>query len=188
MNTTSQQFFEQMYRQNPDPWHFSSNPYELNRYQTIISALAHRRYARAFEPACSVGVLTEQLARLCDSVQAIDISSTAVAAAQTRCAALPNVRIACASLAESIPSRYDLLVFSEVGYYFTVPNLRSIITRCIMHLTPGGTLLASHWLGTSPDHILSGDLVHQTIDILPGLHLEHSRRLKDFRLDRWRKL
>jgi SAM-dependent methyltransferase len=187
MNTTTQQFFEQLYQQNPDPWRFGSSSYELQRYETILRALTHRRYRHAFEPGCSVGVLTEQLATLCDQVDAIDISPTAVERARERCALLPGVHIVCASVTGFLPESFDLLVFCEVGYYFDEEQLRALLVRCLANLQPGGTLLASHWLGHSPDHVLSGDAVHGVLAELPGLQREHGDRHVNFRLDRWRK-
>jgi hypothetical protein len=188
MNTTSAEFFEAKYQQSEDPWHFASNGYELERYAAILRALAPARYRHAFEPACSIGVLTAKLATICDRVEASDISATAVAHASQRCAALGNVTVGCASLSESIPASCDLLVFSEIGYYFHPSKLRTILAECITHLEANGTLLACHWLGHSSDHIMSGDETHAIIASMPQIHLEHSERHPDFRLDRWRKL
>ena len=89
-STTSRAFFEEKYKGSEDPWRFASSSYELGRYDAIINALSFRRYRRAFEPACSIGVLTEQLAIICDRVDATDISSTAVEQAIHRCQAAPE--------------------------------------------------------------------------------------------------
>jgi hypothetical protein len=48
-------------------------------------------------------------------------------------------------------------------------------------------LLAVHWLGTSKDHVLTGDQVHSMLRALPGLVLDLSERREEFRLDRWVK-
>jgi len=100
---TSADFFEAKYQANPDPWDFASSATELFRYDTTIAALGSRRYRHAFEPACSLGVLTARLATVCDRVSAFDFSPTAAAQAADRCAALPNVDIRCASIADAIP-------------------------------------------------------------------------------------
>jgi SAM-dependent methyltransferase len=184
---SSQKFFEQKYREDSDPWYFASSPYELGRYDAVLAALSNRRYRRAFEPGCSIGVLTQRLALLCDRVDAIDISPTAVSLARQRCAKLSNVSIQCASLASSAPENFDLLVFCEIGYYFSHEELLTVLANCVSHLAPGGICLASHWLGVSPDHILSGDDVHEVAASIPDLYLEQSERNSHFRLDRWRK-
>jgi SAM-dependent methyltransferase len=186
-NPSSQSFFDAKYQQSPDPWNFAGSPYEHARYAAILGALNFRQYQSAFEPGSSIGVLTQSLAQFCDHVDAIDISPTAAELARKRCSALSNVTVRCSSLAEYIPASFDLLVFSEIGYYFSFAELRAVLDRCIANLQPGGTLLATHWLGTSPDHILSGNDVHATIAAIPGLVLEHSDHRESFRLDRWRK-
>jgi hypothetical protein len=66
--------------------------------------------------------------------------------------------------------------------------LRAILGRCVGNLTLQGTMLASHWLGSSSDHILGGDAVHQMIASIPGIRLEHSLHYDGFRLDRWKKI
>jgi SAM-dependent methyltransferase len=184
---TSQNFFEQKYRQSSDPWSFSTSPYELDRYAAIVASLAGRMYLRAFEPGCSVGVLTERLSPLCVLVEAIEISPTATGLARERCRLLSNVDVCCASISDYIPDSFDLLVFCEIGYYFSIEKLRCLLSDCIWYLASGGIICAAHWLGRSPDHLLDGDTVHQTLASMPGLVLEHSERHQYFRLDRWRK-
>jgi methylase of polypeptide subunit release factors len=118
-NTTSQEFFEAKYRENSDPWAFASNDYEQNRYSVILRALGSRRYRRAFEPGCSIGILTARLASICDHIDAIDISPTAVTRARHYCAHLDNVNIHCGSLPKDVPAgTFDLVILSEIGYYF----------------------------------------------------------------------
>ena len=99
---SSSAFFEAKYQQDLDPWNFSSDAYELGRYDAIIGAISHRRYHQAFEPGCSIGVLTERLAIHCEAVDAIDFSSTAAAQAQARCRYLPNVVVTCAGIPEIV--------------------------------------------------------------------------------------
>jgi cyclopropane fatty-acyl-phospholipid synthase-like methyltransferase len=185
-SATSRTFFEEKYKGNEDPWEFASSPYELARYDAIIQALSFRRYRRAFEPACSIGVLTEQLATLCDRVDAIDISSTAVEQAVQRCRQFTNVSIKQGALPPDIPAgKFDLIVFSEVGYYFTKPQLRSLIDQLMSSLESESIFLAAHWLGSSPDHILDGNEVHEIVSSTKGLIHDHAEHHPGFRLDRW---
>ena len=182
---SSAAFFEAKYQREADPWSFSSKPSELYRYECIIGALAHRRYASAFEPGCSVGVLTEQLALLCDHVHALDFSATAVARARERCASLPHVQVECASIPDVLPSAAtDLLVLSEIGYYLPLAEWTALAQSIIEPLRPGTTVLAAHWLGYSEDHTIRGDEVHAALLALPSLALDYSERHPTFRLDR----
>ncbi len=182
---SSATFFEAKYQKKADPWSFSSKPSELFRYDHILNSLAERRYASAFEPGCSIGVLTERLASACDHVHALDFSATAVARARQRCAGLPNVTVECASIPDVLPSATtDLVVLSEIGYYLPLAEWTALAKAIIEPLRPGATVLAAHWLGYSEDHTLSGDEVHSALLALPSLTLEYSERHPTFRLDR----
>ena len=185
-NPTSQEFFEAKYRENNDPWAFASNAYEQTRYFEILRALDSRRYGRAFEPGCSIGVLTARLASICEHVDAIDISSTAVRQARHHCAHLSNVCIRCGSLPKDAPpGTFDLVVLSEIGYYFDRQDLFKVGSHIVERLKPSGVLLAVHWLGHSEDHLMDGDSVHEILNRLDGLTLEFSERHAGFRIDRW---
>jgi len=185
-STTSRAFFEDKYKRDEDPWKFASSSYELGRYDAIIQALSFRRYRRCFEPACSIGVLTEPLAAICDRVDAIDISAKAIEQAVQRCRLLANVIIKQGALPAEIPAgAFDLIVFSEVGYYFEKPQLRALIDQLIGSLESDGIFLAAHWLGASPDHILEGNEVHEIVSSTKGLIHDHAEQHPGFRLDRW---
>jgi SAM-dependent methyltransferase len=184
--SASQSFFEAKYREDVDPWHFTSSAYECGRYDATIRALEGHRFARAFEPGCSIGVLTERLAKICDRVEAMDISPTAVRQAQKRCRSYPNVTISHGALPDAIPQGdFDLIVFSEIGYYFDTAALGEMAAQLAVRLTIGGVFLAVHWLGSSADHRLTGDQVHELLSAIPGLQPMESQRHEGFRLDRW---
>jgi SAM-dependent methyltransferase len=182
---TSRLFFEQMYRRNPDPWNFESSDYERRRYDAIWCAVNDRRYHRAFEPGCSIGLLTARLALLSDTIQAVDISPTAVRHARRHCRSLPNVEIACAAFPEFVPrGSFDLIVISEVGYYFDARQLEMLGNDLVKRMSRGGVLLVAHWTGISKDHRLSGENVHRIFTGLEGLTPVHGERHSEFLLDR----
>jgi trans-aconitate methyltransferase len=186
VDPVSREFFEAKYQRTLDPWAFASSSYEQNRYDEIMAAVDNRRFRRAFEPGCSIGVLTERLASICDHVNASDVSPTAVARAAQRCSRFPRVTFDTGALPSDLPEGpFDLIVLSEVGYYLTAPALRSLAIAFIARLEPAGVLLAAHWLGNSPDHILSGDEVHDILNASPGCTPEKSRRYEGFRVDTW---
>lgn len=188
IDSSSAEFFEHKYQQSADPWNFSSSAYEQLRYDVTMQALAGRHFRHAFEPGCSVGVLTERLAHICTRVTAVDLSPTAINAARSRCAGLPNVDLRVASFSDAIPEpAFDLVVLSEIGYYFDAPTLERHSNNVLQHLEPGGWLLAVHWLGYSKDHRLSGDEVHAVLASRDGITLQHSERHPGFLLDRWSK-
>jgi predicted TPR repeat methyltransferase len=187
-NTVSKEFFEEKYRANRDPWDFASSSYELNRYDEIMRLLGDRSFNHGFEPGCSIGVLTEHLATRCLQLIAMDISPSAVAMARTRCAHYPNVRIVEGSLPQDLPTAtFDLIVFSEIGYYFergALAGLRDLLTE---RLAPQGVLVGVHWLGVSADHLLMGDEVHDVLRLSNSLRMTASQRHDGFLLESWER-
>jgi len=118
-DTASQALFEAKYRHDGDLWDFATSTYEQTRYSAILSSLNGRRFRRAFEPGCSIGILTARLAAQCGRVEAIDISTTAASRAEERCRPLSNVNVRQGSLPGDIPGgAFDLILFIEIGYYF----------------------------------------------------------------------
>jgi SAM-dependent methyltransferase len=167
-DTTSAEFFERKYLAEPDPWKFATSDYEQFRYDTIVRLLENARYGYAYEPGCSIGELTVRLAPLCDQLTASDISPTASQRTRERCLEFHNVTIVSAALAHFVPtSALDLVVLSEIGYYFDRDQLRPLGNLLVNNLNEGATLIASHWLGSSPDHKLHGDDVHEFLQTLP---------------------
>lgn len=188
INTVSKEFFEEKYRADNDPWEFSSSSYERNRYAETLRILGTRKFRCAFEPGCSIGILTEQLATRCKRLFAMDISPTAVSLARDRCAAHPHVTIVEGALPAQMPiGIFDLIVFSEIGYYFERAVLAESRDQLIERLTPHGLLIAVHWLGESSDHVLTGDEVHDILRTSDSLSLNESRRYDGFILESWER-
>ena len=180
--------FEDRYRRDSDPWQFATSSYEQRRYDVTIACLPAQHYERAFEPGCAIGELTARLSLRCDQIEASDGSPTVVAAARRRLAHLRNVTLAVASIPDDWPEgSFDLIMLSEIGYYFDETELGIIAGRARQSLRSSGVLMAVHWLGSSPDHVLHGDDVHPVLE--HGSGLDHTGRFRDagFRLDWWTK-
>jgi len=165
------------------------------RYETILGFVPHGRFHRVFEPGCSIGELTDRLASRCGFVTAIDIAEGAVELARQRCRDRVNVDVRQGSLLDDMPSdRFDLIVFSEIGYYFTKSQLTEVAAELAARIDDGGQLLAAHWTGGSADHILSGASVHAMLrKHLPMEHLHHEMHSADdgddgFILDIWTQM
>jgi SAM-dependent methyltransferase len=163
-----------------------STEYERLRFQATLGALSRKTYAHAFEPGCGAGELTAQLARTCDRVSATDISQGAVTCAMLRCAHWRNVGIRCADIRSHLPQDpADLIVFSEIGYYFSAPELLRIARSLVSRLTPGGEFIAAHWLNPGVGHVLHADAVHcQLLANLP-LRWLAGERYGGLRIDTW---
>lgn len=181
--------FEARYRADADPWDFATSSYEQGRYDEVLGALQRPDYRRAYEPGCSIGALTERLALRCAALYAVDVSATAIAEARARCAGLPQVHLAVGSVTDPIPNELDLVVFSEIGYYFETPELDAIIEHLVRALEAGGELVACHWLGHSNDHRLHGSVVHERLTAVLGdrfAHMHHEDA-PGFVIDGWRR-
>jgi cyclopropane fatty-acyl-phospholipid synthase-like methyltransferase len=181
------QYFERLYRDDPDPWRFASSAYEQRKYGLTLASLPHPRYHRAFEPGCSIGVLTAGLARRCDSLLATDLVPAAARACADRLADQAHVRVVCRDLADGWPAeRFDLVVLSEIAYYFAEPQLRRLVRQATSSLEPEGTLLAVHWRGET-DYALTGDQAHRVIDGQAGLRPVVHHQEPEFLLDAWER-
>jgi predicted TPR repeat methyltransferase len=180
--------FEARYRGGRDPWSFEDSAYELNRYRTLITSLRMAAYGTVYEPGCSIGVLTHQLGTMAKRVIACDFAPTAVEQARLRCADETNVEVVCADLRTFAPDApLDLIVFSEIGYYFSEAELAAMAALLAARLVPDGEFMAAHWLGDSADHVLHGDRVHEILEENLGLCPFRSERHSGFRLDSWIK-
>jgi SAM-dependent methyltransferase len=162
--------FRERYAASPDPYRLAERWYEARKYALSVALLPKERYGTAFEPGCSIGVLTAMLALRCDSLLACDAVPEAVASARARTAGLPGVRVEQWAIPREWPPRsFDLVIFSELLYYFDDADLGQVLGLGIGALRPGGQLLAVHWRHPAPDHPRTGDEVHQDLAAHPGL-------------------
>ncbi|PSR18070.1 methyltransferase [filamentous cyanobacterium CCP3] len=179
-------FFEQLYQTDADPWQFETSPYEAAKYAATLAALSRPRYASAFEIGGSIGVLTAQLATRCDSLLSVDLSTVAQAKAIQRCQHLPQVQFEIMNVPHDYPSdRFDLVLLSEVGYYWCWADLHLAQARIYDSLKPGGHLLLVHWVHDAPSYPLRGNDVHDAFADFAATRLQHLHdgRTADYRLD-----
>lgn len=182
-------YFEDVYRANDDPWGFETSPYETAKYAATLAALPRPRYRNGFEIGCSFGVLTERLAGRCDALLAVDVVEAVLARARARCRDLPWVRFARMAVPASFPpDRFDLIVVSEVGYYWSAEDLARAREAIVDGLEPGGHLVLVHWTPLVHDYPLTGDQVHDAFvagedEGLPRLRHVEGRREERYRLD-----
>ncbi|MGI8499764.1 MAG: SAM-dependent methyltransferase [Hassallia sp.] len=178
-------YFEALYGTDADPWKFETSEYEAQKYTVTIAALP-KRYKSAFEIGGSIGVLTEKLASKCDFLLSIDVSKLAQEKAIQRCQHLKQVRFQIMRLPEQYPEEtFDLVLVSEVGYYWCWEDLQKAKQCILEHLEPGGHLLLVHWTQYARDYPLNGDQVHDSFMELTPTNLRHlkNQREEQYRLD-----
>ena len=177
-------YFEGLYAESGDPWNFETSEYEQHKYARTLSVLGERTFRRALEAGASIGIFTEMLADRCDELLAVDVSERAVATARRRLSERGHVRVERRTLPEEMPDGpFDLIVASEVLYYFPREEMLTVLRGFERELARGGVLLAVHWRRETETYPLQGDEVH---DLL----VEHTRLLNretiiepDYRLD-----
>lgn len=191
-NTLSPTYFDDVYRANEDPWAFASSPYERGKYAATLAALPRPRYERVFEIGSSIGVFTAQLATRCGHLLSVDVSEAALAQARQRCASLPQVELRKMQVPKEFPSgEFDLILLSEVGYYWSPTDLAHAADQMLASLPTGGQLLLVHWTPVVPDYPQTGDQVHEFfLEKTQGngqLQHLHGERAEKYRLDLFEK-
>ena len=178
------EYFEELYTTSPDPWNFETSDYERAKYRRTLDVLGNRRFRRALEAGASIGVFTQMLAELCDELLAVDVSERAVAAASERLKGLEHVRVERRTLPEEMPEGpFDLILASEVLYYFPREEMLAMLDAFETILAPGGALLAVHWRRETRTYPLQGDEVHGLLVAHTTLTLTESVAEPDYRLD-----
>lgn len=183
-------YFNQVYDQHDDPWSFETSTYEHAKYDQTIAALPDRRYASALEIGCSIGVLTERLAPYCDELLAVDVVDPPLRRARRRLAGQPHVAFERRCLPAEFPAaNFDLIVLSEVGYYWNEKDLERSVTAIRRALRPGGVLVLVHFTPYVPDYPLTGDEVHEAFAAGLGRRFDRvrSQRAERYRLDVYRR-
>jgi SAM-dependent methyltransferase len=152
--TIPPEYFDEKYKADIDPWRFKTSAYERGKYQATIGCLTKERYASALEVGCSIGELTKLLGPRCTRLLAVDASPTAIEAA--RAANGPDILFRVANLPAEFPDgSFDLIVLSEVLYYFEKADLERVAKSCIDSISRDGEIVLCHWLGET-DYPLTG--------------------------------
>jgi SAM-dependent methyltransferase len=188
-----QRHFEALYAADDDPWHVRDAWYERRKRAIVLAALGKPRYRSAFEPGCGNGEMSAALAQRCDHLLACDGAEGAVAAARRRVAQAGAERGRVLIERRSLPAdwpratTFDLVVVSELAYYFEPAALVSLLSMAGASLDAGGELVLCHYLHDFDDRAASTELVHAAAGRLPGFVRTLRHADQDFLLETWRK-
>jgi len=168
--------FEALYEGNADPWQVGSSWYEQRKRSILLACLPRLRYRRAWEPGCSLGHLTAELAQRCDRLVSSDISPRAVAVARELVGA-DNVTIDVAQTPVQVPDldtgSCDLVVLSEFLYYLPDRARAATIELAAKLLEPGGHVVVAHWRGHPADAHCSGEQANADVVAALGSNPVH---------------
>ena len=188
MTSTDRQYFVDLYASDPDPWKFATSWYEQRKYALTADALPNEHYRRAFEPGCSIGVLSELLATRCGRLLVTDIVPAVVEEASRRLAPYGNVVVEQRAIPDCWPAeKFDLIVLSEIAYYFDAATLKAITDHVVQSTEWGAHVLAVHWRGET-NYPLTGDRVHGLIDGCNQLQNIAHYSDANFVLDLWERM
>lgn len=186
MTAPGSDYFDGVYDGADDPWGFADHWYEQRKRALTLAALPSARYRSAFEPACSVGLLSEALAGRCDALLSSDVVERAVQLARGRLAGHAHVRVERRGLPADWPvgETYDLVVLSEFGYYLSSQDWDRVIAATVASLAPDGVVLLCHWRHPAVEHITPAEQVHAAALSSPALPTRLVQHVEeDFLLD-----
>ncbi|MEY2849357.1 MAG: hypothetical protein RI885_2024 [Actinomycetota bacterium] len=177
-------FFDTFYQGSDDPWGFETRWYESRKRDLTVASLPRRYFRSALEIGCSIGVLTERLTARCERLVAVDIAEKPLQRATERLRDEPSVRFELTDATHSLPTGpFDLIVLSEVGYYWSDDDLDGVLARIDAALTPDGVVVACHWRHPVSTYPGSGDAVHAALRARPGFAVLASHLEEDFVLE-----
>jgi SAM-dependent methyltransferase len=168
--TFSQEHFIGLYLAKTDPWDNATSWHNRRKYAVAMASLPRERYRSAYEPGCSVGMLTRLLAERCDEILAVDCVDEAVATARAHVQDLAHVRVEAAMLPADLPdATFDLIVVGDLLYYLSADDLEAVLEGFVRRLEPGGDIVAVHFRDRQSGGNYDGASVHAALAARAGL-------------------
>jgi len=141
-------FFEDLHRQESEPWSFSKRGVEVLRHEWVATTARALRPPRVADIGCSFGQLTRRIAEFAPELLAIDVSATAVSVAKERCKPIRPHFVAGAAMALPVAcGSIDLVIASDGIYSWNLDYGERAIALSELHriTRPGGhVLLTEH--------------------------------------------
>ena len=180
-------YFARIYADEVDPWGFATSDYERDKYADTLASLPRERYANAFEIGCAIGVLSARLAERTDALLGVDLNEQVLAEARRRNSGQPHVRFERMMFPRERPDdAFDLIVVSEVAYYWAGEDFALAQRHIRDMLRPGGHLILVHYTPEATDYPMTGDEVHERFFAFAktcGMSHVRGHRRERYRLD-----
>ncbi|MDY0964803.1 methyltransferase domain-containing protein [Massilia sp. CFBP9026] len=189
MTDTRLRHFEALYSASDDPWNVRGAWYEQRKRAILLASLAKPHYRNAFEPGCGNGASSAALAPRCERLLASDGAAAALDAARRDVppALAGAIRFEQRRLPDDWPDgeTFDLIVISELAYYFPLPEATALLARAAAGLAPDGELVMCHYLHDFDDRACSTEALHRAAGDIPGLRRRMVHHDQDFVLETW---
>ncbi len=160
--------FEEMYRNDPDPWEVGTSWYERRKTALVLATLRREKYRLAWDPACGTGDLALGLAARSDRLVCSDLSETACDLTRARLADIPWATVERCALPEQplalAGEKPDLIVLSEFLYYLD-DEQRARTWQVLDELSGDTTdIVAVHWTPEPENAHLSGSAAQRELN------------------------
>ncbi|MCB7135549.1 PIG-L family deacetylase [Cellulosimicrobium marinum] len=176
------EFFDRFYTGRTDPWGFETRWYEERKRAVLLASLPRRRFRSGLELGCSTGVLTAALRDRCDRLTGVDIADAPLRVARERLG--DDVDLVRLDTPDEWPDgEFDLVVLSEVLYYYGSDDLDRALDRVLGSLAADGVVVACHWRHDVPEYPLGGDEVAARVQDRSELGVLAHHEEDDFVLD-----
>lgn len=144
--------FDALYADKSDPWDYQTSPFEAEKRLKTIEALRGRTFQAGLELGCSIGVLTADLSLHCETLVGVDGSPIACNLARDRLSDRPHVQILQARFPEGLEKLValgplDLIVLSEVLYFFSYEDMTALAAYVKSSLTADGLCIVVNFDG-----------------------------------------
>jgi SAM-dependent methyltransferase len=166
----AQSFFEERWREG-DPWEIERSELDQASHARQLELLGGRRYGRVLELGCGGGSFTRKLAKIGDSVVAVDIAPSAVERA-VKDFGSRSIDFRVADIIDYDPRSegpWDLIVMSETIYYIgwvhTLFRVGWLASELFASTRAGGRFLMANTCGTEKDYLLLGWLIKTYRDL-----------------------
>ncbi len=181
------EYLNELYGSAEDPWHMRSGWLAQRKRDLLLASLPNARYENAFEPGCSHGELTVDLARRTERLLAVDAYSDAVVAAHERTSHLSNVTIEYRLLPEQWPvgQSFDLIVLNEIGAMSSSHDWVALAESVRASVTHDATVVACHWRGDFPGRTLELETLHGVLNSMLALPRQTHVEDTDFTIAVW---
>jgi SAM-dependent methyltransferase len=167
--SVSDEHFLGMYLAKDDPWDLATKWHDRRKYAVTVASLPREHYRSAYEPGCSVGLLTAMLAPRCDDILAVDCVDSAVEQTRAAVREFPQVRVERAMVPQELPDEtFDLIVLGDLLYYLSAGDLAAFLDGLAARLEPGGDLVSVHFRDREGGNY-DGHNVHAALAAVPGL-------------------